>query len=77
MTLELFRKMLSNWYELYVTKVESMGRVGETAVFFGAMESCVGLCENPNKLEISIIKANTNFFPMRLNLAVKIVKKRK
>ena len=51
-----------------------MGRVGEMGFFFGTMLSWVGFCENPNKLEISIMIANTNFLAIFLNLAVKIVK---
>ena len=51
-----------------------MGGEGETVAFLGAMVSSIGFCENPNKLEISMIKVNTNFLAIFPNLAVKIIK---
>ena len=48
------------------------GGVGEG--FFGAMLSCVGFCENPNRLVINKISTNTNLLAILPNLAVKVVK---
>ena len=64
MTLLALRKMLSNEKWLYVTKVESMGRVGTEWGFFGTMESRKASCEKPKTLENSAKNRTNNLLLM-------------